>query len=154
MINPVISSYNQSGYFSIFPPLPPPWQGNLAGEQACPAEINRRFRSGWGDSTAGWRRRTSVQPWVFYEFVRQIPLASGRLDCPAAPGRVVQGEPHVLLLFGAENRFHQVYLSWLKIPLNPPLTKGDFLGNSVKFPPLTKGGREDFDGVQVKKITY
>jgi hypothetical protein len=31
-----------------------------------------------------------------------------------------------------------------KIPLNPPLAKGDFPKNSAKFPPLIKGGRGDF----------
>ena len=28
----------------------------------------------------------------------------------------------------------------LKIPLNPPFSKGDFLRDSAKFPPFDKGG--------------
>jgi hypothetical protein len=29
-----------------------------------------------------------------------------------------------------------------QIPLNPPLAKGDFTSNSLKFPPFSKGGIE------------
>jgi len=34
----------------------------------------------------------------------------------------------------------------IKIPLDPPFSKGEIHGSKTRFPPFTKGGRGDFRG--------
>jgi len=69
---------------------------------------------------------------------RALPAICGFMVGRAHPRSA--GGAFQKILPGAENGFHQVFITWMKIPLNPPFSKGDFPRDYAKFPPLTKGG--------------